>query len=267
MLTKKSPKMNKLKTIILSGGFGTRISEETNLKPKPMIEVGGKPILWHIMKIYSFYGFNSFLVALGYKGDLIKKFFLEYIDYSGDISILVKNKKKIITRKDFENWEIGLVDTGVNSNTGGRVKALKDYIGSNRFLCTYGDGVSNVNLKDLLKFHVEHRKLATVTAVRPPARFGELLVDEKKKIVKFKEKPLKGDGWINGGFMVFEPEVLNMIQDSSSSLESELLENLSKENQLSAYLHSDFWQCMDTKRDLNYLENLWSSGQAPWKLW
>lgn len=260
--------MSSVKTLILAGGFGSRLSEETDSKPKPMIEIGGKPILWHILKIYSYYGFNDFLIALGYKGDLVKKYFLEYIDYSGDITISIKKKEKKVLREDFEKWNLTLVETGIDTNTGGRVKNLQNYIDNKTFMCTYGDGVSNINIKELLKFHKEKKKLASITAVRPPARFGGIVLDNNNKMVKnFVEKPSVGEGWINGGFMVFEPEVLNLIKKQDSSLESDLLEELSKEKQLAAYLHDGFWQCMDTKRDKDFLENVWTSGKAPWKLW
>tara|TARA_B100000963_G_C22639517_1_gene679595 strand:- start:5709 stop:6488 length:780 start_codon:yes stop_codon:yes gene_type:complete len=259
--------MNTIKTLILAGGFGTRLSEETVTKPKPMLEIGGKPILWHILKIYSFYGFNDFLIALGYKGDQIKKFFLEYIDYSGDISISIKKKEKKVIREDFENWNLNLVDTGIETATGGRVKKLFNYLKDHTFMCTYGDGVANVNIKKLLKFHREKKKLATITAVRPPARFGGLEFGKDGLVEKFVEKPLVGESWINGGFMVFEPEILSIIKQNDSSLEYELLEYLSSEKQLSAFIHDGFWQCMDTKRDKDYLEKEWTSGFAPWKLW
>ena len=256
-----------MKAVILAGGLGTRLSEETSLRPKPMIEIGDNPILWHILKIYSFYGFNDFLIALGYKGDLVKKFFLEYIDYSGDITISIKKKEKKVIREDFENWNLSLVETGIDTSTGGRVKNLFKYINNETFMCTYGDGVSNVNIKELLKFHKEHGKLATITAVRPPARFGGIILDNEKLVKKFIEKPSAGEGWINGGFMVFEPEVLGLIKKPDSSLESDVLEELSKQKQLAAYVHNGFWQCMDTKRDKDYLERVWTSGKASWKLW
>ena len=255
-----------MKTIILAGGFGTRISEETETRPKPMVEIGGRPILWHIMKIYAHYGFNDFVLALGYKADYIKKYFLEYVNYSGNLTVQIRDGKSRILQREQDEWTIHLEDTGLDTLTGGRVKKLAAWVKDEPFMLTYGDGVANVDIKALVEFHKRQGKLATITAVRPPARFGGLYM-ENGLVNRFTEKPQAGEGWINGGFMVCEPQVLDMIQGSSSSLEAELLEELAARGQLAAYCHDDFWQCMDTLRDLKYLENLWTTGKAPWKLW
>ncbi len=255
-----------MKTIILAGGFGTRISEETETRPKPMVEIGGRPILWHIMKIYAHYGFNDFVLALGYKADYIKKYFLEYVNYSGNLTVQIRDGKSSILQREQDEWTIHLEDTGLDTLTGGRVKKLASWVKDEPFMLTYGDGVANVDINALLKFHKEQGKLATITAVRPPARFGGLYM-ENGLVQRFTEKPQSGEGWINGGFMVCEPQVLDMIKNSKSSLEGELLEELAAQGQLAAYCHDDFWQCMDTMRDLRYLENLWTTGKAPWKMW
>ncbi|MEN8237072.1 MAG: glucose-1-phosphate cytidylyltransferase [Pseudomonadota bacterium] len=255
-----------MKTIILAGGFGTRLSEETENRPKPMVEVGGRPILWHIMKIYARYGFNDFVLGLGYKADFIKKYFIDYVRYSGNITVSIKNGESRILQREQDEWNIHLEETGLDTMTGGRVKSLGPWVKGETFMVTYGDGVANINIDELVKHHKKMGKLATVTAVRPPARYGGLFM-ENGLVKKFTEKPQTGEGWINGGFMVFEPEVLNMIKSTKSSLEAELLENLSQEGQLSAYCHDGFWQCMDTLRDLRYLESLWVSGEAPWRTW
>lgn len=256
-----------MRVIILAGGFGTRLSEETSLKPKPMVEVGGRPILWHIMKIYSHYGFREFVIALGYKADLVKKYFLEYAEFSGNLTIQIKQGQTKVLDREKDEWLIHLEDTGIGANTGGRVKKLADLVRGETFMVTYGDGVSNVPIDQLLAFHKSHGKLATLTAVRPPARFGGLLINDQKTVTRFIEKPQMGEGWINGGFLVFEPAVLDMIEGISSSLEADLLEELSSQGQLAAFCHDGFWQCMDTLRDLKYLEEMWSTGQAPWKVW
>lgn len=255
-----------MKTIILAGGFGTRLSEETQSRPKPMVEIGGRPILWHIMKIYSHYGFNEFVIGLGYKADFIKQYFLEYAQHAGNLTISIKNGDSEIMQREQDEWTIHLEETGLDTMTGGRVKSLKKWVKNETFMLTYGDGVSNINVKELIKFHKEKGRLATITAVRPPARYGGIVMEDGI-VKKFTEKPQAGEGWINGGFMVLEPEVLDRIQDSKTSLESEVLEKLAAENQLAAYCHDDFWQCMDTLRDLKYLENLWVEGKAPWKIW
>lgn len=255
-----------MKTIILAGGFGTRISEETEVRPKPMVEIGGRPILWHIMKIYAHYGFNDFVLALGYKADYIKKYFLEYVNYSGNLTVQIRDGKCSILQREQDEWTIHLEDTGLDTMTGGRVKKLAAWVKDEPFMVTYGDGVANVDIKALVNFHKKQGKLATITAVRPPSRFGGLVM-ENGLITKFTEKPLAGEGWINGGFMVCEPQVLDMIKGAGSSLEAELLEELAAQGQLAAYCHDEFWQCMDTMRDLKYLENLWTIGKAPWKVW
>lgn len=255
-----------MKTIILAGGLGTRLSEETQSRPKPMVEIGGRPILWHIMKIYSHFGFNEFILALGYKADFIKRYFLDYAQHAGNLTISINNGNSKIIQREQDEWTIHLEETGLDTMTGGRVKNLKSWVENETFMLTYGDGVSNINLNELVKYHREKGKLATITAVRPPARYGGLEIDDGI-IKRFTEKPQIGDGWINGGFMVLEPKVLNMIADSKTPLESELLEALAAEDQLAAYCHDDFWQCMDTLRDLKFLESLWVDGKAPWKLW
>lgn len=255
-----------MKTIILAGGLGTRLSEETEIRPKPMVEIGGRPILWHIMKIYSYYGFDDFLLALGYKADYIKKYFLEYVGYSGNITVKIKNGDSQIIKREQDEWTIHLEETGLDTMTGGRIRNLAHWVRDEPFMVTYGDGVADINIKELINFHKKMGKLATITAVRPPARYGGLFI-ENGMVKNFTEKPQTGEGWINGGFIVFEPQVLNFIKGAKSSLESELLEELSEMGQLAAYSHDGFWQCMDTLRDLKYLEGLWSSGNAPWKIW
>ena len=254
-----------MKVIILAGGLGTRLSEETLLKPKPMVEIGGFPILWHIMKIYSYYGFNEFVIALGYKGDIIKEYFLNYSDRYSDLTIDVKNNRVIKHQKAKEDWIVSLISTGSDSLTGKRIKKSMDFIGKERALMTYGDGLSNVNLKELLNFHISQKKLATLTAVRPSARFGELSFNDNL-IDRFKEKPQAGEGWINGGFFVLEPEILNYINDNEA-FERGPLEKISSEGQLVGYKHKDFWHSMDAIRDKNFLQELWDQNKAPWKIW
>lgn len=255
-----------MKVILLAGGFGTRLSEETEIRPKPMVEIGGRPILWHIMKIYSYYGFNEFIIALGYKADYIKKYFLDYTSHSGNLTVSIKNGFSEITQREQDEWIIHLEETGLDTMTGGRIKSLSNWVKDEPFMVTYGDGVADINIADLIGYHKKMGKLATITAVRPPARFGGLQMEDGL-VKKFTEKPQSGEGWINGGFIVFEPEVLNLIRDSKSSLESELLEELAEMGQLAAYNHYGFWQCMDTLRDLKYLESLWVAGNAAWKVW
>jgi glucose-1-phosphate cytidylyltransferase len=255
-----------MKTIILAGGFGTRLSEETEIRPKPMVEIGGRPILWHIMKIFAHHGFDDFVIALGYKADFIKKYFLDYASYSGNLTVQIRGGKSRVIQREQDEWTLHLEDTGMDTMTGGRVKKLADWVKDEPFMVTYGDGVGDVNIRALIDFHKKQGKLATITAVRPPARYGGLYM-EKGLVTKFTEKPQTGEGWINGGFLVCEPQVLQMIRGTSSSLESELLEELAAQGQLAAYCHEGFWQCMDTLRDLKYLESLWTSGKAPWKVW
>jgi len=255
-----------MKAVILAGGYGTRISEESGIRPKPMVEVGGKPILWHIMKIYSAYGINDFIICLGYKGHIIKEYFANYCLNNSDVTFNMRNNSMEVHRNEAEPWKVTLVDTGQNSMTGGRLKRVKDYIGNHTFCLTYGDGVSDVNIADLIRYHREQGTLATLTAVQQPGRFGAFnLTDADTKIKHFKEKP-QGEEmpWINGGYFVLEPEVLNYIADDSTTWEKEPLEAMASEGELSAYRHSGFWQPMDTLRDKNYLEELWQQGKAPW---
>jgi len=233
-----------MKVIILAGGLGTRLTEETALKPKPMIEIGGFPILWHIMKIYSFYGFNDFVIALGYKGDLIKEYFLNYSEMLSDLTIDLKNNQIIKHHKVSENWIINLISTGDKSFTGARLQKAMEFIGKERVMLTYGDGLSDVNIKELLNFHISHKKLVTLTAVRPSARFGELSFEENK-ITQFKEKPHYGEGWINGGFFILEPQVLDYINNLEEPFEQSPLEKLSSDGQLIGYKHTGFWHAMD----------------------
>ncbi len=255
-----------MKVVILAGGFGTRLSEETDIKPKPMVEIGGKPILWHIMKIYSYYGFNDFIICLGYKGYMIKEYFANYFLHMSDVTIDLQKNKLEIHNVRAEPWRITLVDTGLNTMTGGRIKRIQQYVGNETFMLTYGDGVGNIDIKKLVDFHKSHGKLATVTAVQPLGRFGALTI-EGDRVFSFKEKP-KGDGsWINGGFFVLEPGIFKYIQGDETIWEKEPLENLSKEGQLMAYKHTGFWKAMDTLRDKRELETLWQSGNPPWKVW
>jgi len=254
-----------LKAVILAGGLGTRISEETQVKPKPMIEIGGMPILWHIMKIYSAYDINDFVICCGYKGYMVKEYFANYFLHMSDVTFDVKNNKMEVHRKFAEPWKVTLVDTGLQTMTGGRLKRVKDYLEST-FCFTYGDGLGDIDLSKLIKFHKEKNTIATVTSVQPPGRFG-LLNIEGDKISKFLEKP-SGDGnWINGGFFVLEPKVFDYLEDDSTIWEREPLEKLVKKGQLSVYKHTNFWQPLDTLRDKDYLEKLWASGKAPWKIW
>jgi glucose-1-phosphate cytidylyltransferase len=257
-----------MKVVILAGGFGTRISEESEFKPKPMIEIGGKPILWHIMKIYSYYGFNDFIICCGYKGYVIKDYFHHYYMHQTDITIDLKNNTIQFHDTNSEPWKITLVDTGLNTMTGGRIKRVQPFIGHEPFLLTYGDGVSNVNINALVDFHKKSHKIATLTAVQPSGKFGALVIDSSNTVTQFQEKP-KGDGaWINGGFFVCEPDVFNYIKSGDETIwERQPLEDLSRDGQLGAYKHEGFWQPMDTLRDKNELEKLWASGSAPWKVW
>jgi glucose-1-phosphate cytidylyltransferase len=255
-----------MRVVILAGGLGTRLTEETVTKPKPMVEIGGRPILWHIMKGYSHHGFEEFVIALGYKGDVIKRYFLEYSRMNASMTVRLGSGDVLRRQALVEDWTVHLVDTGINTITGGRMKRLADWLGRDTFMMTYGDGVANVNLRDLVAFHRRHGKLATVTAVRPPARFGGLVFDGDR-VVEFTEKPQIGEGWINGGFFVLEPAVLDYIAGDDTHWEREPVERLAREGQLMAYRHDDFWQCMDTLRDHRYLESLWGEGRAPWKVW
>ena len=256
-----------MKAVILAGGLGTRISEETHLKPKPMIEIGGKPILWHIMKIYSAYGINDFIICCGYKGYVIKEYFSNYFLHSSDVTFDMQNNEMKVHSGNAEPWKVTLVDTGEETMTGGRLKRIQEYVSGEEMFCfTYGDGVSDVNIGGLIDFHKSHGKLATLTATQPPGRFGALNL-EGNRIKSFKEKP-QGDGvWVNGGFFVLSPKVLNYIEGDDTTWEKKPMEQLAQEGQLNAYLHDGFWQPMDTARDKNQLEELWQSGNAPWKIW
>lgn len=257
-----------MKVVILAGGLGTRISEESHLKPKPMIEIGERPILWHIMKTYSHYGFNDFIICLGYKGYCIKEYFAHYYLHEADVTFDFRNRnERIVHNHTAEPWRVTLVDTGGETMTGGRVKRIQPFVGNEPFMLTYGDGVSDVNISALLAHHKEHGKLATVTAIQPSGRFGALELAEGDQIRGFNEKP-PGDGtWINGGFFVMQPEVFEMIEGDATFLEREPLERLAHQGELVAYKHSGFWQPMDTLRDKNYLDDLWKREKAPWKVW
>jgi len=255
-----------MKVVILAGGLGTRLAEETEVKPKPLIEIGGRPILWHIMKHYAHYGFTEFFIALGYKGEAIKRFFTEYSTLDGNMIIEPAAGKIQTSDKTCENWKIHLLDTGAETMTGGRLKRLTTWLKDETFMLTYGDGVCDVDLKALLAFHLAKGRTATVTAVRPPARFGGLVLKDDL-VTEFTEKAQIQVGWINGGFMVFEPEIFKYLADDHASLEHHALEVLAAKEQLTAYRHEGFWQCMDTLRDKRQLEGLWQSGQAPWRVW
>ena len=256
-----------MKVGILAGGLGSRLAEETEIKPKPMVEIGGKPILWHIMKHYAHYGHDSFVVALGYKGEYIKKYMVDYAALASDhMKVDMKNGHVTRSGGETEDWTVELVDTGMPTQTGGRIKRLQPYLGDETFMLTWGDGVSTVDLKKLLAFHRAHGRLATLTAVRPPARYGHLLFDGDR-ISEFAEKPQTAEGWINGAFFVLEPQVFDYIDGDLTQFEKEPMERLAAEGQLMAYKHEGFWQCMDTLRERHILNELWSSGKAPWKLW
>ena len=256
-----------MKVVLLAGGLGTRISEESYLKPKPMIEIGGMPILWHIMKIYYSYGFNEFIICAGYKQHVIKEWFSNYFLNFSDITFdFTEGKKEIVHNQHHEKWKVTIVDTGVHTLTGGRIKRIKEYIGDDTFLMTYGDGVCDVDVNKVLNFHRTHGKLATLTAVLPEGRFGVMDMKENQ-IVSFREKSKSDSGWINGGFMVLEPQVLNYIEGDQTMFECEPLQQLAQNGQLMAYKHEGFWQCMDTMRDKECLEKMWDSQNAAWKCW
>lgn len=259
-----------MKTVILAGGLGTRISEESHLRPKPMIEIGTRPILWHIMKMYSHFGFNEFVICLGYKGYMIKEFFSDYYLHMSDVTFdFTAENKMTIHQNIAEPWQVTLVDTGLNAQTGARVKKIQKYIGNERFFLTYGDGVSNLDINKLLEHHAASNVFATITAIQPGGRFGVLAIDERdQKITKFSEKTKEDGGWVNAGFMVFEPEVFNLLTDEDNCiLERTPLEKLAASGELSAYKFEGFWQCMDTQRDKSLLEQLWNNNKAPWKRW
>ncbi|MEK6325026.1 MAG: glucose-1-phosphate cytidylyltransferase [Acidobacteriota bacterium] len=255
-----------MKIVILAGGLGTRLAEETEIKPKPMVEIGGRPILWHIMKHYAHYGFNEFYIALGYHGEIVKRFFVDYCSLSGSMTVDLSRGVVDSQDSDCEDWVIHLRNTGQHTNTGGRLKRLEPWLKDETFMVTYGDGVSDVNLTELLAFHRGHGRIATVTAVRPPARFGGLIFEDDL-VAQFTEKPQIGEGWINGGFLVFEPAVFKYLAGDDCSLEAHALEKLAGDRQLAAYRHESFWQCMDTLRDKRLLETLWHEHRAPWKVW
>jgi glucose-1-phosphate cytidylyltransferase len=255
-----------MKVAILAGGVGTRLTEETEIRPKPMVEIGGRPILWHIMKHYAHYGLNDFVIALGYKGDYIKRFMVDYASLGSDLTVRLKDGSVEMHDGERDDWTVELVETGIDALTGGRLKKLAPYLADGTFMMTWGDGVSDVNLNDLLAFHRSHGRLATLTAVRPPARFGHLDL-KGDQVTEFSEKPQTGEGWINGAFFVLEPGVLDYIEGDQTQWEREPLERLAKDGQLMAYRHNSFWQCMDTLRDKKLLQELWNGGAAPWKVW
>jgi glucose-1-phosphate cytidylyltransferase len=255
-----------MKVGILAGGVGTRLVEETEVKPKPMVEIGGRPILWHIMKHYASFSLSDFVVALGYKGDHIKKFMVDYCSLGADVTVHLSNGEVELHDGPRDDWTVQLIDTGQDTQTGGRILRLAPYLGGETFMLTWGDGVADVDLRALLDFHRSHGKLATLTAVRPPARFGHLEL-EGNRIAEFSEKPQTGEGWINGAFFVLEPKVFDYVDGDDTHWEREPLERLAKDGQLMAYLHEGFWQCMDTLRDKRLLQGLWDGGNAPWKVW
>ncbi len=256
-----------MKVVILAGGFGTRITEESHLKPKPMIGIGERPILWHIMKEYSHYGFNEFIICLGYKGYVIKEFFSDYFLHTSDVTFDLAKNEMTVHDNFSEPWKVTLVDTGLNTMTGGRIKRIQKYIGNEPFMLTYGDGVSSVNINKLLEFHKKQGKIATLTAINAGQRFGVLDINDNNEIKSFREKNDEDGSMINGGYMVLEPEVFSYIEDDKTVFEKEPLERLAKNGQLSAYKHDGFWKCMDTLRDKNQLEEMWEKGEAPWKVW
>ena len=257
-----------MKAVILAGGFGTRLSEETTVRPKPMVEIGGQPILWHIMKIYSFHGINDFIICCGYKGYVIKEFFANYFLRMSDVTFDMRFNQMNVHKGSAEPWRVTLVETGENSMTGGRLRRVREHIGNETFCFTYGDGVSNVNITEVINFHKEQGTLATLTAVQPPGRFGAINLGEgQNKITSFREKP-QGDGaWINGGYFVLEPEAIDYIANDSTIWEQQPLQKLAHDEQLSAYKHMGFWQSMDSLRDKKYLESIWNSPDVPWKVW
>lgn len=255
-----------MKVVLLAGGLGTRLSEETDVKPKPMVEIGGHPMLWHIMNVYAAQGFTDFVVALGYKGEVIKEYFLNFHPHNSDLTVRLATGAVDYHSNKAPDWTVTLVDTGLKTQTGGRVKRLQQWLGNRTFMLTYGDGVGNVDLKALLAFHRSHGKLATVTAVRPPSRFGSVVV-EGDRVFEFKEKPQTEAGWINGGFFVLEPGVFEYISGDTVAWESEPLNQIANAGQLMAFRHEAFWQPMDTIREKHLLQTLWDSGKAPWKIW
>lgn len=260
--------MMDMKVVILAGGLGTRISEESHLRPKPMIEIGGSPILWHIMKIYSQYGLNEFIICLGYKGHIIKEYFTNYYLYNSNITFdFSDNNKMLVHNNVAEPWKVTLVNTGLNTQTGGRIQRIHEYLDDEAFMLTYGDGVSDVNIGDLLQCHQEHKPIITMTAVQPGGRFGVLEIDNEDRVRCFAEKAKEDGGWINGGFMVVEPEVFSYLENDSTIFEKEPLERIAQYGKLQAFKHHGFWQCMDTQRDKYLLETMWNEEKAPWKIW
>ncbi len=256
-----------MKVVILAGGLGTRLAEETSIKPKPMVEIGGKPILWHIMKIYSHYGFNEFIICLGYKGFVIKEFFFNYYLHKSDITIDLMSNNSEIHQNYSEPWKITLVDTGDSTLTGGRLKRVQKYVGNETFLLTYGDGLADLNIQDVVEFHREKMQIATLTAAQPHGRFGALQIDATNSVTSFKEKPTGDGSWINGGFFVLEPQVFDYIEGDSTIFEREPLEKLAENQELNAFHHHGFWMAMDKLSDKQELEKMWQSGKAPWKIW
>jgi glucose-1-phosphate cytidylyltransferase len=257
----------KMKVVILAGGLGSRLSEETSLKPKPMVEIGGRPILWHIMKLYSYYGFDEFVICLGYKGYVIKEYFINYCLHMSDVTVDIRKNTIDIHQNFAEPWNVSLIDTGESTQTGGRIKRIQSYVNDDPFMMTYGDGVSDIDINKLTRFHSKNKKLITMTAVQQPGRFGSLIINATGEVESFVEKPLGDGAWINGGFFVMEPEIFDYIADDQTSFEREPLESLTRERKMAAYKHSGFWLAMDTMRDKNALEALWNSGKAPWKVW
>lgn len=257
-----------MKVVILAGGLGSRLSEETNLKPKPMVKIGNFPIIWHIMKIYSHFGYNEFIICCGYMGFAIKEYFINYRFHNSNLTVNLENNNIEILNEAKENWKVTLIDTGDNSNTGGRIKRIKKYIGNDdNFFMTYGDGLADIDISELYSSHISSNKIATVTAVQPLGRFGSLNINKKKEVIDFKEKPLGDSQWINGGFFVLNKEIFKYIKGDETIFEQEPLQNLAKKNQLNAYSHDKFWQPMDTLREKNRLNQLWLEKKAPWKMW
>ena len=256
-----------MKAVILAGGYGTRISEETHLKPKPMVEIGDMPILWHILKIYSSYGINDFIICCGYKGYVIKEYFANYFLHMSDVTFNMQQNSMKVHNRQAESWKVTLVNTGLNSMTGGRLLKIREYLDDEDFCFTYGDGLSDINISDLVDSHKKANVLATVTAVQPPGRYGAININKHSEVVAFQEKPLGDGSWINGGFFVLNPKVIDFIDNENTVWEQEPLKNLARDNQLKAFYHNGFWQPMDTLRDKNYLDNLWNAGKAPWKKW
>ena len=255
-----------MKTIILAGGLGTRLAEETTVRPKPMVEIGNRPLLWHILSIYAAHGFNDFVIAAGYKGECIKQYFANLLIHTGDVVVNMASGQVSYHNSGAPNWQVAVVDTGDSTQTGGRVRRCKEWLDNQPFMLTYGDGVGDIDIRALVAFHRSHGKLATITAVRPPARFGAIIFDGDK-VKEFSEKPQAGEGWINGGFMVLQPQVLEYLQGDATVLERGPMERLASEGELMAYRHSGFWQPMDTLRDKQLLQSLWESGSASWKIW